>query len=142
GDPDNVTIFGESAGANSVATLLALPPARGLFHKAIAQSGAGAWASTRERATTVARRLLAHLDIAPGDIDALQAIPVADILAAPIDLSDEINAGVPSLTWQPVIDGDVLPQSQLAAVTAGSAAGIHLLTGTNQHEMTLFQILD
>ncbi len=55
GNPDDVTIFGESAGANSVATLLALPAARGLFHKAIAQSGAGAWVATRDRAAEIAR---------------------------------------------------------------------------------------
>ena len=68
--------------------------------------------------------------------------PLADLFAVPLDLSDEINAGVPSLPWQPVVDDDVLHQLPIDAVAAGSAAGVHLLTGTNQHEMTLFQVLD
>jgi para-nitrobenzyl esterase len=142
GDPDNVTIFGESAGANSVATLLGLPSARGLFHKAIAQSGAGAWVSTRERAAKITERTLAKLNVGPGDIEALQAIPATDILNANPDLRDEANSGISALTWQPVIDGTVLPISPLDAVIAGGAHGVHLMTGTNQHEITLFQVLD
>jgi para-nitrobenzyl esterase len=142
GDPDNVTIFGESAGANSVGTLLALPAARGLFHRAIAQSGAGAWVSTRERAALVASRTLAGLDARPADLAALQALPVSVLLAAKPDLSDEVDAGIAALPWQPVVDGDVLPTSPIDAVAAGSASGVHVLTGTNQHEITLFQILD
>jgi para-nitrobenzyl esterase len=142
GDPDNVTIFGESAGANSVGTLLALPAARGLFHRAIAQSGAGAWVSTRERAALVAARLLDRLPVRSGDLEALQALPVGEILTAKPDLSDEAVAGIAALPWQPVIDGDVLDGSPLDLVAAGSAAGVYLLTGTNQHEITLFQILD
>src|SRR6185295_8778685 len=65
GDPGNVTIFGESAGANSVSTLLGLPAARGLFAKAIAQSGAGAWLNTRERANGIAERSIANLGVKP-----------------------------------------------------------------------------
>jgi len=142
GDPDNVTIFGESAGANSVGTLLALPAARGLFHQAIAQSGAGAWVSTRERAALIATRTIDALPIRPGDIEALQALPVGEILAAKPDLSDEAQGGIAGLAWQPVIDGDVLPGPPIDVVASGSAAGVHLLTGTNQHEITLFQVLD
>jgi len=142
GDPDNVTIFGESAGANSVGTLLALRAARGLFHRAIAQSGAGAWVSTRERAALVAGRLLERLPVRSGDLEALQALPVGEILSAKPDLSDEAVAGVAALPWQPVIDEDVLDGSPLELVAAGRAAGVHLLTGTNQDEITLFQVLD
>ena len=142
GDPGNVTIFGESAGANSVATLLALPAARGLFHKAIAQSGAGAWVSTRERAAMIAQRTFERLEVRPGDIEALQALPAAALLAANPDLSDEATGGVAALPWQPVIDGHVLHESPLDAVAGGSASGVRLLTGTNQHEITLFQVLD
>ena len=142
GDPDNVTIFGESAGANSVATLLALPAARGLFRNAIAQSGAGAWVSTSERAALVARRTLDALDVRPTDIAALQALPVEQILAAKPDLSDEALVGIPALAYQPVLDDHVLHQLPVDAIAAGHATGVHLMTGSNQHEMTLFQILD
>ena len=142
GDPDNVTIFGESAGANSVGTLLAVPAARGLFKKAIAQSGAGAWVSTRERAAKVAQRTLDRLEVRPDTIEALQALPMEAIFAAQPDISDEADAGIAALAWQPVVDDAVLTQPPIDTVAAGSAAGVHLMTGTNQHEMTLFQILD
>src|SRR6185295_3259740 len=70
GNPDDVTVFGESAGANSVATMLAMPAARGLFRKAVAQSAAGAWVSTRERAAKVARRTIEKLGVRADDLDA------------------------------------------------------------------------
>jgi para-nitrobenzyl esterase len=142
GNPDDVTIFGESAGANSVGTFLALPAARGLFRKAIAQSGAGAWIADRERATNVARLVLDHLHLRPGDIEALQAMPVAQLLAAQPDAAVSVRGSGAALAWQPVVDGEVLPQAPIDAVRAGHAAGVHLLTGTNQHEVTLFQVLD
>jgi para-nitrobenzyl esterase len=65
-NPDDVTIFGESAGANSVGTLLA-PSPRGLFHKAIAQSGAGAWVADRERPRASPEASSTSLDVRPGD---------------------------------------------------------------------------
>ncbi len=142
GDPDDVTIFGESAGANSVATLLAVPAARGLFRKAIAQSGAGAWVSTRERADAVARLTLDELEAPAGDFEALQAVPAAQLLAAQPRTTVDVRGGGAALAWQPVVDGDVLPLTPHDAVAAGHAAGVHLLTGTNQHEVTLFQVLD
>jgi para-nitrobenzyl esterase len=141
GNPDDVTVFGESAGANSVGTMLAMPVAGGLFRKAIAQSGAGAWVSTRERATTVAQRTIERLGVAAGDIDTLRAVPKERLLAAGPSLSDEAFEGA-GLPWQPVIDGEVLLEAPRDAIAAGAAAGVHLLTGTNGHEMTLFQIFD
>ncbi len=142
GDPDDVTVFGESAGANSVATLLAVPRARGLFHKAIAQSGAGSWISARERAVGLAARLLERLPVGERDLDSLQTLPTERLFAAAAGLSDETEEGAGGLVWQPVIDDAVLARPPIDAVRAGSAAGIHLMTGTNQHEITLFQILD
>jgi para-nitrobenzyl esterase len=142
GNPDDVTIFGESAGANSVGVLLGLPAARGLFHKAIAQSGAGAWVADRERAAAIAEVVLDQLPERPRDIDALQAVPLDVLFAAQPGAAVSVGGTGAALTWQPVVDGDVLPQRPLDAVTAGSAAGVHLLTGTNEHEVTLFQVLD
>jgi len=142
GNPDDVTIFGESAGANSVGTLLALPAARGLFRKAIAQSGAGAWVADRERAAEIARLTLEHLGVRPRDLETLQAVPVAELFAAQPIASVSVRGSGAALAWQPVVDGSVLPERPIDAVRSGSAAGIHLLTGTNQHEVTLFQVLD
>jgi para-nitrobenzyl esterase len=142
GNPDDVTIFGESAGANSVGTLLALPAARGLFRKAIAQSGAGAWVASRERAESVAQLTLDQLAVRPGDLEALQAVPVEELFAAQPHAAVELRGTGAALMWQPVVDGDVLPEAPIDAVRAGHAAQVHLLTGTNQHEVTLFQVLD
>ena len=142
GNPDDVTIFGESAGANSVGTLLALPAARGLFRKAIAQSGAGAWVADRERAASIARIVLDKLEVRPGDLAALQAVPIEQLFEAQPGAAVSVRGSGAALAWQPVVDGDVLPEAPLDAVRAGHAAGIHLLTGTNQHEVTLFQVLD
>ena len=142
GDPENVTIFGESAGANSVGTLLGVPSARGLFAKAIAQSGAGAWVSTRDRATEIARRTVEHVGVQPGDVEALQSAPVDRFFGAHGSAAIDVEGGQAALTWQPVVDGDTLLAMPLDAVRAGNAAGVHFLTGTNEHEMTLFQVLD
>jgi para-nitrobenzyl esterase len=142
GNPDDVTIFGESAGANSVGTLLALPAARGLFHKAIAQSGAGAWVADRERAAAVARLTLDALPERPRDIETLQALPVDVLFTAQPNAAVNVDGTGAALSWQPVVDGDVLAQTPLEAVAAGHASGVRLLTGTNEHEVTLFQVLD
>jgi para-nitrobenzyl esterase len=142
GNPDDVTIFGESAGANSVGTLLGLPAARGLFHKAIAQSGAGAWVADRVRAAAVADVFLDNLPTRPRDIEALQSLPLEQVFAAQPGAAVAVGGTGAALTWQPVIDGDVLPHAPLDAVSAGHAAGVHLVTGTNEHEVTLFQVLD
>jgi para-nitrobenzyl esterase len=142
GNPDDVTIFGESAGANSVGALLALPAARGLFRKAIAQSGAGAWVADRERAAAIAELVLDKLPERPHDLETLQALPLDALFAAQPGASVNLAGTGAGLTWQPVVDGVTLAQKPLDAVKAGHAAGVHLLTGTNEHEVTLFQVLD
>jgi para-nitrobenzyl esterase len=146
GDPAQVTIFGESAGGGSVGTLLGLPAARGLFAGAIAQSGASSWFSTRERANEIARRLVDTLQVAPGDIEALRARSVDDILAAQatagLALGSMTGEAGLRLPFQPVVDATVLPQPPLGTVAAGNAQGVRVLVGTNRHEMTLFHLMD
>jgi para-nitrobenzyl esterase len=137
GDPERVTVFGESAGAASVGTLLGTPAARGLFRGAIPQSGAASWVSTREQATKVAQLVVDRLGV--GDVDALLAKSTDEILAAMPDFRED---GVGSLPFQPVVDDVVLHQPPLAAIAAGNAAGVHVLTGTNLTEMTLFTLSD
>lgn len=139
GDPDHITVFGESAGAASVGTLLGAPGARGLFQAAIPQSGAASWISTSERATDIARRVIQNLDLPAGDADALRAVPTDTILAALPAFRED---GVAALPFQPVVDGVVLPEPPLDAIRAGNAAGVRVLTGTNATEMTLFTIAD
>ena len=113
GDPGNVTIFGQSGGGGKVSALLAMPRAKGLFHKAIIQSGASVRFAERERTTRLADAVLKHLGLEADQLDALQALPLARLqeAVAPAQatlprprhpLLDRYNFG-------PVIDGSVLP---------------------------------
>jgi para-nitrobenzyl esterase len=140
GDPDDVTIFGESAGAGSIGTLLGTPAAQGLFRQAILQSGAASWGLPRDLATDNARRVLAELGIEPGDRDSLLAADADAIVAAGSTLGTEVSGG--SLPYAPVHDGTVLPQPPIDAIAAGMSAGVRVLCGTNADEMTLFAIID
>lgn len=137
GDPRHVTIFGESAGGMSVGTHLALPASNGLFHRAIAESGAASNASDPDRATDIASRMCTELGVERGDVDALRSIPIDALLAAQSKVSDEVG-DVAGLPFQPVVDGTSLPVEPLDAIRAGSSAGVDLLTGTNLDEMRLF----
>ncbi len=143
GDPANITIFGESAGGMSVATQLGLPASKGLFRRAIAQSGAAGHVHTRETSTSVARRMLELLGIPEDDVARIQQIPVADILAAQekvnTERTDAANGGLP---FMPCVDGVTLPVGPQQAVADGHAAGVDLLLGTNLDEMTLFTMMD
>jgi para-nitrobenzyl esterase len=148
GDPGNVTIFGESAGGMSVGTLLGTPAAAGLFHGAIAQSGAAAHSHTPEAAEWATGRMLSALDLSPTSIEGLLAAPVEALLAAQASVeagrslawSDGEGPPAGTLTFQPVVDGTVLPRPALEAVGSGSAAGVPLVIGSTAEEWNLFHI--
>lgn len=137
GDPDRVTIAGESAGAMSVGTLLACPQAAGLFRGAIAQSGAAHHARSADASAAVAERLAARLGV--DSIEGLQRANVEAILDAQVAVAAEsAKAGDLSMSWTPTVDGDVLPLPPIEGVRSGSASKVALLVGTNAHETTLF----
>ena len=140
GDPDNVTIFGESAGGMSVGALMGMPRARGLFHKAIPQSGATSTASSMERATSVGGYYLKLLGI--DDAEGLMSAPVERLLVAQKELGPWLVANDPGigdgLPMQPVIDGGLLPTMPLISVAAGAADGIPVLVGSTLDEWKLF----
>ncbi len=144
GDPGNVTIFGESAGGMSVGSLLALPSAEGLFHKAIPQSGACETAHTLERAVHVAERTLQELGIDRNDVDALRAASPAELLKVQESLSTIAAADpeIGGMPYQPVVDGTVQPALAIERVRAGSARGVALLVGSILEEWKLFGSLD
>jgi para-nitrobenzyl esterase len=122
GDPENVTIFGESAGAMSVGTLLGLPEARGLFRRAILQSGGAGNIKPAEAATEIARQMLAALDLGPHQLESLRTVPAEALLTAQAKVT-EANRGGTGIPFEPVIDGTVLPGPVLDSVAAGEAAG-------------------
>jgi para-nitrobenzyl esterase len=143
GDPEQVTIFGESAGAMSVGALLGTPAARPLFHRAILQSGAAHNVSGAERAARAADALVRELGAsAQGALRALESAPVEAILAAQQRASLSLGLAHGTLPWQPAVDGRVIPRQPLAAIAAGEAAGIPLLVGTNRDEWKLFTLFD
>jgi para-nitrobenzyl esterase len=142
GDPGNVTLFGESAGAMSVCDLLAVPAATGLFRRAIAQSGPPATA-TPEWAAEQVRRLAGHLNMAVPDIGALHGISPARLVEA----TQRLAAGTPSvgdlpLPFLPVIDGSLLERVPGDAVADGEVAPVPLLVGTTRDESALFTVAD
>ena len=141
GDPTNVTIFGESAGGMSVGCLLAMPSAQGLFHKAIPQSGACHTALSKSEALRVAETVMELLET--DDPDALMELSEAALTEVQTKLSAIASErGLPGMSFQPVIDGDVLPTIPIERIRAGSAAGIAIMAGCTTEEWKLFSALD
>lgn len=140
GDPGNVTIFGESAGGMSVGALMASPEAEGLFHRAIAQSGAGHHALTLEAATATASRLCEILGLSPDDATGLRAAPAVDLVQAASKLETEdtqrfIGRGrVWRPTFAPVADGQALRALPISAINGGDGSDVPLLAGSNDDE--------
>ncbi|WP_369218472.1 carboxylesterase family protein, partial [Streptomyces flavofungini] len=136
GDPGDVTVFGESAGAISIGALLASPRANGLFRRAVLQSGApSALPPDQARRTTEA--IAKHLDV-PATAQAFRRVDRARLLAA----QRAATAGGTPLTggnsFSLVIDGDLLPQDPAAALAEGAADGIDVLLGANADEYRLW----
>ncbi|ARA98532.1 carboxylesterase/lipase family protein [Geobacillus thermodenitrificans] len=136
GDPDNITIFGESAGAASVGVLLSLPEASGLFRRAILQSGSGSLLlRSPETAMALTERILERAGIRPGDRDRLLSIPAAELLQAAMSLG-------PGITYGPVVDGHVLRRHPIEALHDGAASDIPILIGVTKDEYNLFSLTD
>lgn len=133
GDPDNVTIFGQSAGGMSVGALLAMPSARGLFHKAIAQSGASDIGKPCDETAKVGH---AVLDLLNGT-DPLTA-PWKDILKIQKRLLEQPPDPGHMLLFGPTADGTTLPGRAIEAVAKGSAADVPVMTGTTRDEWKVF----
>ena len=136
GDPAQVTLMGESAGAMSVATLMSMPVARGLFTRAIMESGAGQTARDRSSAALVTRRFLTQAQKSASD---LLTLPIEDLYAAQMQL---LNGTSLARDFGPVIDGHVLTHYPLDAMRQGQGAHIATFTGTNHHEANLFVAQD
>jgi para-nitrobenzyl esterase len=142
GDPGNVTVFGESAGAMSVGALLGLPAAKGLFVKAIPESGAAHGVRTPEQAGRIVDELLDELGVesGPSAADRLRELPMQALLDAQSKVVEhELSGG---LAFTPVVDGVVLPEPPIDAIGKGQAAGVRVLVGTTRDEWRLFTMLD
>lgn len=129
GDPGQVTIFGESAGSAAVACLVAMPGAKGLFKRAILQSGVGR-AGPAEVAAKAADKLLAGLGLDRSQVLDLFELPASRIL--------EAQAAGPGMGFGPTRDPTSLPEDPMALVRDGGASDIGLLIGSNRDEVKLF----
>ena len=137
GDPGNVTVFGESAGAMSVGALLASPPAKGLFHRGILISGATSTANTLDRAVEVADGLLHKMGLSPkDDVHKLMALDPEALIEA----AAGYRAAGGGMSFQPCMDGNVLAEFPLDAVRGGAADGIPILVGTQRDEWRGFTL--
>jgi para-nitrobenzyl esterase len=133
GDPRNVTIFGQSGGAGKVSTLMAMPSARGLFHRAIAQSGAALTAIPVDQAVKTTEQVLQRLKITPDRLDQLQSVPFAQLIDV---LRPAAGPALPPAG--PVLDGKSLPVHPFDPAAPAQSASVPFLTGTTATEITFF----
>jgi para-nitrobenzyl esterase len=142
GDPGNVTIFGESGGGGKVSVLLAMPAARGLFHRAVIQSGAAIRVSTRERANALAEAVLRELGIPRVECERLQNVPAEQLLAAIAPASRAIGRSrwplLDRYDFGPVVDGNDLPQHPSEPAAPAISDGIPLMIGGTCEESAFF----
>jgi para-nitrobenzyl esterase len=134
GDPDNVTVFGNSAGSVSAGTMLAMPARARKFRRAILQSGPP-MAILPEAANPVARALLERLGISATSAEQLRRVPADALLAAQAATWRSPGSRPLDIPFAPVVDGDLLPQHPLVAIAAGSSSDIDLISGTTVDEM-------
>ncbi|HME47331.1 carboxylesterase/lipase family protein [Mycobacterium sp.] len=140
GDPERVTLFGESAGGGIVTTLLTSPAAEGLFASAIAQSSPATSVYDRGRARRVAECILGKLGIHASDAGQLFHVPIAAILAASKEVFDEVPVRNPgTLAFVPIVDGDLLNDYPVKLAREGRSHPVPLIIGTNKHEAALFR---
>lgn len=151
GDPSRVTIFGESAGAMSVATLMAAPAAKGLFRRAVVQSGTGTAVAEPDDEAILTKALADTLGTEP-TAAALEEVGEQALIDAQRAVAMEIRtrpdpqrwglsviaAGMGIMSFMPVVDGEVVPRRPIDAIRDGVADGIDLLAGSTSDEFRLF----
>lgn len=143
GDPNTVMIFGQSGGGRKVETLLAMPSAKGLFHRATVESGAALQVAGREVAIRNAEQLLAKLGIAKADVHELQKLPVERILTAYFAVvRDERGVDQTVNGFSPAVDGTILPQQPFQPAASPVSADVPVMIGCTRTEMTLFSLND
>jgi para-nitrobenzyl esterase len=144
GDPGRVLIFGQSGGGAKVSTLMGMPSAKGLFHRAVVQSGSFGLSNTPDRSQKLADLILAELGLGSSTVDRLQTLPYADLRRAsenvlrranpPFDATTNIRRMAASLNFGPVIDGRVLPSVLFADKAPEISAGVPMIIGTTLNE--------
>jgi para-nitrobenzyl esterase len=137
GDPNNVTVFGQSGGGRKVATLLAMPSAKGLFHRAIIESGATIKLVEREQAARVATALVRRLGL-PINADArsLQGLPIDLIMKAYFATVRSMNVDQMTMGFSPTVDGSAVPMHPFHPTAADVSPDVPLIIGSTRTELT------
>jgi para-nitrobenzyl esterase len=142
GDPGNITIFGQSGGGGKVSTLMVMPAAKGLFHRAIVQSGSMARGASMERSGKIAADVLAELGLNGSQVSQLQELPYQTLVEAGGAVQRKnARVGLPNirrmaetLVWSPVIDGTVVPRHPFDPDAPAISAQVPMLVGTVLNE--------
>ncbi|MDA2810477.1 carboxylesterase family protein [Nocardiopsis sp. RSe5-2] len=152
GDPRKVTVFGHSSGAMSAVTLMAVPRARGLFRRVIAQSGAGHHAIRSGDARRVAAHLARRAGVRAASAAVLSRLPAARLLDAQASIADEFTGGPDPAVWgerlshpaalpfAPVVDGELVTRRPVDGLRAGDGAEVDLLIGTTSEEFRRYAV--
>jgi para-nitrobenzyl esterase len=140
GDPGNVMIFGQSGGGSKVSTLMAMPAAKGLFHRAAIQSGSALRQNTPDVSAKLAAAVLAELQISGSQVDKLQSVPIGKLIEAQ---AAALRKAMPASAipgggggWRPTADGKILPQQPFDPVAPSISANVPMLIGTVLNEQT------
>ncbi len=139
GDPANVTIFGESGGGGKVSALLAMPTAKGLFHKAIVMSGSSLEVLSAQAADAAAAQVFAYFKLQPGDVAGLQKVSTAELYSCYEKLTTGAIPGVGALlSFGPVIDGKTIPQQTWTPNAPSVSRDVPMLIGCATDETAAF----
>ena len=137
GDPGNVTVFGQSGGGRKVAALLAMPSAKGLFHRAIIESGATIKLVERDQAARVARELVAQLGVPQASaVRELQSLPIDRIMAAYFATVRSMKVDQMTMGFSPTVDGAAVPEHPFHPKASGVSPDVPLMIGSTRTELT------
>jgi para-nitrobenzyl esterase len=139
GDPENITLFGESAGAMSVGCLLNLPEAKGLFHKAILESPVGEMARPLDMSVAITEEFLRIAGVHANDISGLRTLPIETLLRVQQETALRTAQGAAPVI--PVADGVVMPTMPLASLESGAGLRIPTIIGCNLDEDKFFAMM-
>lgn len=139
GDPNNVTLFGQSGGGAKISTLMGMPASDGLFHRAIVQSGSVFRYRSKEEAEATSNRMFSILGIQRNDMAALQAVPADALVRCGVQIMGEAaGIGDPSLKYAPVIDGEDFPKEIWRANAPERTRRMPLLLGSTRDETIIY----
>jgi para-nitrobenzyl esterase len=147
GDPSKVMVFGSSGGASKTSTLLAMPSAKGLFHRGVLMSGPMMRVRTAEHAAHVTNQLLDRLNLTPNEIGKLHDYPYQKLLSEAAHLALPIDAGLAGaanpedfMPMQPVVDGSAIPVQPMEPVASPFGADVEIMIGSTKDDMKMMML--